>query len=174
MQELTDLVRKQQIVAWHQSEQNQIIEENSINGSLVDDWAQPHKPQSEVIWVEYLPRNLTSCGCPTKPLKYKSSAAIWCDEGGGNLYPLDWMRWTYSPKQNLTLRWKMSSLLMWNVWKNISLTINLAKQERLCECQCNFNKHRLTHTEEKPYQCNICDKSYKSPDILKQNDVLHA
>ena len=65
---LTNLVGEEQIVAGHEPEENEIIEENSLHGCLEDDWAKLDQPRSQIYRVEDLPRHFTcSCGA-SKPL----------------------------------------------------------------------------------------------------------
>ena len=38
----------------------------------------------------------------------------------------------------------------------------------------SHNRHMLTHTDERPFQCTICDKRFKCHTTLRSHEAVHA
>ena len=38
----------------------------------------------------------------------------------------------------------------------------------------HLNRHMLTHTKEKPYKCNQCDKSFTLKQAVKRQLLIHT
>ncbi|CAL4213292.1 unnamed protein product, partial [Meganyctiphanes norvegica] len=60
-----------------------------------------------------------------------------------------------------------------------SVEINIAKETVIYDKRIAFPwgshlvKHELTHTEEKSYQCSICDKTF-SQNCLIKHEIVHT